>query len=273
MKKMFTIFIILILNVSVFAYSGGPPNGRTGAPGELTCQNGCHSTFPLNSGDGSLGISGPEFFTAGQTYTITVELDDPGQSRWGFEFTQLDQGSITITDDTHTQMDNSGDNTYVKHTSMGTYANMSGPVSWEFDWTAPDPAPSQVMFYAAGNGANNNGNNSGDYIYTTSFTTTRATTGVGDDPFASLPTHIRMSNYPNPFNAQTTISYDMPVAGHTTLEIYNLNGQLIERLVDNVLPAGEHSVVWNANNVSSGVYLYRLSAGGITKANKMILIK
>lgn len=273
MKKMIMSLIVLSLPVTILAYSGGPPNGRTGAPGELTCQNGCHSSFPLNSGDGAVSISGPEFFFPGQTYTVTINLDDPGQSRWGFEFTQLGQGSIAITDNTHTQMENSGGNIYVKHTSMGTHANTPGPTSWEFDWTAPDTPPSQITFYAAGNGANNNGNNSGDYIYTTSFTTTLATTGIGNDPFASLPSHIRINNYPNPFNAQTTISYNLPVSGQATLEIYNLNGQMVERLVDKVLSAGKQSVVWNANNVPSGIYFYRLSAGGINSTNKMILIK
>ena len=272
MKKAVMILVALSIPVLAFAYSGGPPNGMTGAPGEGTCHN-CHASFPLNSGDGSLSVSGPEFFTAGQTYSITVELDDPGQSRWGFELTPLDQGVITITDALHTQTSSAGDNTYVKHTSMGTYPNMSGPVSWSFDWTAPDPAPPQVTFYAAGNGANNNFGTSGDSIYTTMFTTTLATTGIEDDPFAALPTHIRMGNYPNPFNAVTTISFNLPVSGDTRLDIYNLTGQLVESLVDDNLSAGRHSFTWDANYVPSGVYLYRLSVGNINSTNKMILIK
>ena len=275
MTKLPLSLIVLLVPVLALAYSTGPPDGRTGAPGEQTCYNGCHSTFPLNSGDGSLSISGPDFFLAGETYTITVEISDPGQMRWGFEFTPLDQGSITITDATNTQMSSFGGNTYVKHTSTGTHAGTpNGPVSWSFDWTAPsaDP-PSTITFYAAGNGANNNGANTGDYIYTTSFTTTLITSAVDDDPFAALPAHISSGNYPNPFNAVTTISYNLPVSGHTTLEIYNLQGQKVETLVDDIQAPGEYNVSWDAGDVPSGLYFYRLTVGDNSVTNKMTLLK
>jgi hypothetical protein len=274
MLKSLLFAAVLFLPAIALAFSSGPPNGRTGAPGEQTCWNNCHNSFPLNSGDGDMSISGPEFFSPGQTYTISVGLSDPGQSRWGFEITPLDIGSIAITDPANTQLSNSGDNTYVKHTSAGTYAgNQNGPVSWSFDWTAPDNPPSQVVFYAAGNAANNNGSGSGDFIYTTSFTSTLTTTGIDDDPFATLPSHLSMSNYPNPFNAATTISFNLPVSGHTSLEIYNLHGQLIETLMDGIHTAGEYNVVWNADDLPSGLYFYKLSVKDLTSTNKMTLIK
>lgn len=274
MKKMLMTAAFFMIPVMVLSYSTGPIDGRTGAPGELTCWDGCHSSFPLNSGDGSLSISGPDFFVAGQTYTITIQIEDPGQSRWGFEFTPLNIGTITITDATNTQMSISGENTYVKHTSTGTHAGTpNGPTSWSFDWTAPANPPSTVTFYAAGNGANNNGLNTGDYIYTTSFTSNLITSAVGDDPFASLPTHVGAANYPNPFNASTTISYNLPISGHTTLEIYNIQGQRVETLVDNTQSAGQYSVVWNAGQVPSGLYFYRLTIDNKSVTNKMTLLK
>jgi hypothetical protein len=161
---------LLVFPATVMARSGNPPDGKTGAPGEGTCRD-CHSSYPLNSGNGTFEIIAPDNFEAGQTYAVTVEISDPDQSRWGFEITPLDLGSITITDPTHTQQSTSGGKIYAKQTSAGTYNGVpDGPVSWSFDWTAPDDPPEEVTFYAAGIAANANGNTSGDYVYTTTAT-------------------------------------------------------------------------------------------------------
>ncbi|MEW5994903.1 MAG: T9SS type A sorting domain-containing protein, partial [Candidatus Zixiibacteriota bacterium] len=87
-----------------------------------------------------------------------------------------------------------------------------------------------------------------------------------------------MQNYPNPFNISTWISFDLPSPGHVKLEVYNILGQRVTVLTDEVLPAGPHTVVWNGRNrrgrtVASGVYLYRLTAGGRSFTRKMVLLK
>jgi hypothetical protein len=151
------------------AYSTGPPNAKTGAPGEGTCHE-CHNSFPLNSGPGSVAITAPSTYAANQTYQITVTVTQSGQSRWGFEFTPLSTGTCTITDPANTQKDTFQTRIYVKHTAQGTNNGTPGPTSWDFDWTAPAVPPDTVRFYAAGNAANGNDRSSGDYIYTTSHT-------------------------------------------------------------------------------------------------------
>ena len=94
-----------------------------------------------------------------------------------------------------------------------------------------------------------------------------------------LPDGYALSqNYPNPFNPTTQIAYSLGQAEHVTIEVFNVNGQLIKTLVDQMMPAGEHTVQWNAtgetgDRVASGVYLYRLSAGEITQSKKMTLVK
>jgi hypothetical protein len=164
------LFLALGLPAASWAYSAAPPLGHTGAPGEQTCRA-CHATFPLNSGNGSFVIEGPAEFLAGQPHTFTVRLQDPGQSRWGFQLTTRGVGTITLMEPARTQVVTSGGGIqYVYHTSAGTEAGLpDGPVNWNFTWTAPDPAPESVTFWAAGNAANNNGLNTGDYIYTTSL--------------------------------------------------------------------------------------------------------
>ncbi len=80
-------------------------------------------------------------------------------------------------------------------------------------------------------------------------------------------------NYPNPFNPTTNIEFALPEAEHTTLEIYNALGQKVHSLVDVRLSAGSHSVTFDANDLSSGTYIYRLEAGDQVISNTMTLIK
>lgn len=88
-----------------------------------------------------------------------------------------------------------------------------------------------------------------------------------------LPTEFALNqNYPNPFNPSTTISFNLPTATDYTLTIVNINGQVVET-IDGFHEAGQVDVIWEAGNLASGVYLYRLSAGGFTATNKMVLLK
>jgi hypothetical protein len=80
-------------------------------------------------------------------------------------------------------------------------------------------------------------------------------------------------NYPNPFNATTVINYQLPVDDEVTLEVYNLFGQKVATLVDGEQQAGCRSVVWDASDISSGIYFYRLTAGDFTETKRMIVVK
>jgi len=91
-------------------------------------------------------------------------------------------------------------------------------------------------------------------------------------------TYALEQNYPNPFNPTTQIRYGLPAQSPVTLTVYNILGQEIARLVDDVEPAGFHVVQWNGQNargvpVSSGVYFYRITAGRFTDTRKMLLMK
>ncbi|MFC1564961.1 T9SS type A sorting domain-containing protein [candidate division KSB1 bacterium] len=89
-----------------------------------------------------------------------------------------------------------------------------------------------------------------------------------------LPEKFQLGqNYPNPFNSGTQINYHLPEAVHVTLTVYNVLGQEVIRLVDTDMPAGFHTVKWDASNVSSGTYIYRIAAGGFTFAKKMMVIR
>ncbi|MBD3218619.1 MAG: PKD domain-containing protein [candidate division Zixibacteria bacterium] len=80
-------------------------------------------------------------------------------------------------------------------------------------------------------------------------------------------------NYPNPFNPVTNIRFAIPSARHVTLELYSTIGQKIKTLVNEAMPTGVHEVRFNGNDLSSGVYLYRIKAGDFVDTRRMLLIK
>jgi len=89
---------------------------------------------------------------------------------------------------------------------------------------------------------------------------------------------IFLTNYPNPFNPTTTISFSIPVESEVDLSVYNIKGQKVKQLVSEQLSAGEHSVIWNGEDasgkkVSSSIYFYKLSTKDETLMKKMVLLK
>jgi hypothetical protein len=80
-------------------------------------------------------------------------------------------------------------------------------------------------------------------------------------------------NYPNPFNPTTTISYELPVGGNVTLNVYDILGKQVARLVDGNQSAGHHTVTFDGSSLRSGVYFYRIQNGTFVDSKKFILIK
>lgn len=98
---------------------------------------------------------------------------------------------------------------------------------------------------------------------------------AGDGPGDGLlPREYSLSqNFPNPFNPSTTIQYTLKEAGQTTLSVYNITGRKVAELVNGRQEAGAYTVNFNAANLPSGMYFYRLESGSYSQAAKMILLK
>jgi len=100
-----------------------------------------------------------------------------------------------------------------------------------------------------------------------------------DDKAITTPNDFVLSqNYPNPFNSATTIDYSIPRQSRVTIDIYNLLGQKVKSLINEIIPAGNYTAIWdgtdsNNRSVSSGVYYYRISAGDMTDTKKLVLMK
>lgn len=80
-------------------------------------------------------------------------------------------------------------------------------------------------------------------------------------------------NYPNPFNPTTTIEFALPHNSNVKLVVYDILGRSVANLVNGSLTAGYHKVNFNAANLSSGVYFYRIEAGDFVSVKKLMLLK
>jgi hypothetical protein len=89
----------------------------------------------------------------------------------------------------------------------------------------------------------------------------------------SIPTGIELSAYPNPFNPVTTFSFTLPKAQEVSLTVYDVRGRQVAELVSGWWDEGEHKVTFDGSNQASGIYVYRLEAGGYTNSGKMVLMK
>lgn len=166
----------------ISASVNGPAPGHTNAPGEGNC-TACHVDFPLNSGGGTLSISGlPANYKPGQQIPLTVTLNQADAVAYGFELTAIDnqgrpQGNYTFSMANPIQLQvvsgfvGNIQRRYIEHTADGVTPTQFGTKSWTFTWTAPAQRAGKISFYAAGNAADSNGTTSGDRIYTTSRST------------------------------------------------------------------------------------------------------
>lgn len=108
-------------------------------------------------------------------------------------------------------------------------------------------------------------------IYNSNFTD--YTTSIEENT-AIVPTEFSLSqNYPNPFNPETTIRFAIPATGLVKLNIYNILGQKVKTLTNEILQAGEHTVTFNATRFSSGVYFYRAEWNNVSVTRKMTILK
>jgi len=94
-----------------------------------------------------------------------------------------------------------------------------------------------------------------------------------------LPVEFSLhQNYPNPFNPETRIVFNIPVRSRVNISVFNMLGQNVAVLADEVYDAGGHAVVWSGTDesgykVSSGVYLYKMTVGDLVISKKMLLVK
>ncbi len=100
------------------------------------------------------------------------------------------------------------------------------------------------------------------------------TTAIAPEPGSALPDRFALAqNYPNPFNPSTNVQFNLPSAATVQLRVYNMLGQEVATLVNGTVTAGVHTVKFDGSRLSSGIYIYRLTAGSYVSTMKMVLLK
>lgn len=239
----------------------------------------------LIDSDGNVIITGESFpmpGSGGPSNIVTIKYDSSGKQLWQRHHFVVDSivsyGAKVITDDSS--------NIYIlgKGNSVENWSRESvhtlkydlvGNLMWiaqygfdsGCDLTIADIALDEESVYILLTCARND---TSQYVI---IKYSQKQVGVMEESHLISTNFALAQNHPNPFNPVTNISYSLAVSGNVSLIIYNLLGNEVARLVEGVMPAGEYTTTWNASNVSSGIYLYRLQAGEFVQTRKMILLR
>lgn len=259
MKYIYTLITIAIVSFAIISinpqqghsFSGGAPDGKTGAMGESTCID-CHggaATVDPSAITTTIPMAG---YKPGATYEITVKAEEAGKMRFGFQ-ARASAGSLTAGADVQLV----GGGTYATHGLGATIANDSR--TWTFEWTAPAAGTGEVTFNAAMLAANDDGSTAGDNVYSSELKVQEANTSSVKD-FASAG----MSVYPVPFTNTITLEKGNQTFETATVSIYTLQGK---KVAEKVMSTA--SVSFNTDGLAKGIYIVRLSASSTNITQKV----
>lgn len=225
----------------------------------------CHGDNPSSSV--RVEIGGSDSLEVGQMGAYTVSVIKDSNIAAGFNVASF-FGALVPGDSVEQQW-MEGELTHTVPKS----ANGHDTISWVFLYEAPGVETIDTL-YAAGNSVDTSLDPTGDvWNFSENFLVRVGTpTGIAD---GSLPLiSFRLSqNYPNPFNSSTRITYHVGKTSHVTIAVYDMLGRQISLLINEVQQIGEHEVTFDAANLPSGMYFYRVTAGDASQTKKMILMR
>jgi hypothetical protein len=251
-----TVVLTLVGTSTVYGYASGV-TGRTQKSGTSGCS--CHSST-ANSAV-TVTIAGPATLTAGATGNYTVTVKNTGSFNSGVDIA-TSSGTLAAGTDAVLKV-SSGEVVHQKNMTG------SGSLVYNFRYTAP-ATTGTVTLYATGCGTSSS---KPGWAFAPNFSVTVSAATDVKETGAKVNGYNLTQNYPNPFNPSTKISYSIAKDEYVTLNVYNVAGKEVARLVDGQRSAGEYSVSFNASELPSGVYFYKLSAGSFTQIKKMVLTK
>jgi hypothetical protein len=266
-KVILSVFIVIsfvsLLISNLYSHSTGM-TGFTYHTGGEGCS--CHGSSPTPAV--IVSFMNADSVAVGQTKSIRIKIQGGSKIAGGFDVAVLN-GVLNVNSSADPNVQKIG--TELTHTAKKLFSGDT--VSWTFNYTAPNSTGWDTL-YACGNSTNNNGSSSGDTwnfrirfpvkIYTPTSVQSISETAKG---------YELNQNYPNPFNPVTNIKFSLQKSDFVSLKIYDITGREVANLINKNLKAGEYVYDFNASELSSGVYIYKLSTGDFTSTKKMTLIK
>ena len=253
MNKLYTLAGIMGMTFLLFSFSTNPPDGHTGAPGDLLCSN-CHS-LNASPNQGTISVEGfPSAITPEQTYTLTVvnRNTNDGAVRAGFQMTILGPNNTKAGDlsmpSTDAAISVSGGRQYFEHNPAVDYPD-SNVVKWTVQWKAPVMASgSQIKWYASGNIANGNFQSTGDRIV--------AATGSGSIVISATEDLVsdKLTVYPNPGSDIIHIELPNHSPAEGQVHYYDMSGRVLS---ESKITEG----IVNTPLLPVGVYLLKIRNG------------
>jgi len=252
--KLFVFFIFILYSINVFADASGRTN-RTKKTSTSGCS--CHSSNSAITGT----IAGPTTIVAGQTYIFTLTINmTSGSGGYGVDIAAK-RGSLSIISGSGLKLVTSvGELT---HSSAISYSSTK---VIQFNYTAPGTGGTDTIYANVVRGY------SGAWAYAPNYCfNVELASGVINN---ETPVRFGLAqNFPNPFNPITKINYSIEKAGSVTLKVYDVKGNEISSLVSSNKSAGSYSVDFNGENLSSGIYFYKLESAEKKEVRKMTLLK
>ena len=257
---------LLLGGVEVYANKGGFV-GRTLKYNNLGCGgSGCHGSSATPSVN--VLISGPSSLSPNETVTYTLTITGGPAVEAGCNIA-TSRGTLRLIPGDSVLKLIAGELTQKTGKPFS-----GGSVTFQFSYSAPSTPGTDTLF-TVGLSSNKGDSSAGDpwnwapnkYIAIGGGTSVQQ---VGRE----VPTeHELGQNFPNPFNPTTTIEFSLVNSAHVTLTVYDALGGEIRTLVRDNLAPGRYSTQWNASEIPSGVYFYRLTAGLFVQTKKLVVLK
>ncbi len=276
MKKIVYLFSLLFCGLIIFTSSTTQRHGfagRTGSPGEQTCQSSCHNSFALNSGTGSVVIITDipnNSYKPGTLYNISVNTARVGSTLFGFGLEALNNSGANVgtlqilsSSQTHTLGATISGNLRTSMTHVQNAGAVADTKTFSFKWLAPAAGMGNVNFYTAGVCGNGDDTNKGDYVYT-------STLSVTEDLSAAVLTNSEVKSF-DVYQDLTNQSFAVSLqgfAGHSELSVYELSGKL---MYNSSLETDGNPFKTNPIQLKQGVYIVRILNKGSTISKKIML--
>ncbi len=252
----YSFILAALIVVSWYMQVNAYPTGISGRTLKTTTSGcSCHN-FGTST---TASFSGPDTVQTGATVQYTITISGSNSGNIGVDIAAK-TGILGL----------ATGNTYLKILNgelTQTAAISVSPVTITFNYTAPSTAGTDTLYATAAKGYNGKWNwapNKGIIIKSP----------VNVENISEIANQFSLKqNYPNPFNPSTKIEFSVAKLSNVTIKVYNLSGKEVAALVNGMYGQGIYKVNWNAGNLASGVYLYRIQAGNFTETKRLTLIK